>query len=310
MLGVGNLKINKSSNKVLKYQFISILTAVALWLYVMTIIDPEERKTIRDIPISITNLSEISDEDMVIYPKSDLKSDIVVRGKLSDVQKLNNENVHIMASIDNPVEGKNQLDLSSNLSSRVSHDFKNEFVVVNLEKIVRDYYKVDVIIPDKDRDLVHSATPDIKNVLVSGPRSQMAKIAKVGVYLTVDKKGEDFVKSLDLNAYDKNNKIISDLKFKDPTVDVHVNMVAEKKVSVKIPLGNGRFLDSSYKISPNEIIITGDAKDLTNIDAIMTEEVDDTQLRVNTPKRLNLSFPNGILSKDKILTVDVVKTQQ
>ena len=49
-----------------KLKLISLLSAVVLWMYVMAVVDPEETKLFEDIPVSITNLNDLTDKDLVI----------------------------------------------------------------------------------------------------------------------------------------------------------------------------------------------------------------------------------------------------
>ena len=48
-------KHNTSRGKNIKTKIISLVTAVALWLYVIAVVDPSEKKIIENIPITITN---------------------------------------------------------------------------------------------------------------------------------------------------------------------------------------------------------------------------------------------------------------
>ena len=86
---------NSTRKNNIRIKIISLVTALALWLYVIAIVDPDEKKVIENIPITITNASEVRNDDFVIYPKEEFKTDITVQGKLSEVQKLNKNKVQI-----------------------------------------------------------------------------------------------------------------------------------------------------------------------------------------------------------------------
>ena len=64
------MKNNDRRNNI-KTKIISLLTAIALWLYVIAVVDPDEKKVIENIPITITNANEVLKDDFVIYPKED-----------------------------------------------------------------------------------------------------------------------------------------------------------------------------------------------------------------------------------------------
>ena len=71
-----------------KIKIISLLSAIVLWMYVMAVVDPEDTKLYEDIPITITNLNEINDLDLVVDPDEDLVASVYVKGNLSDLQKI------------------------------------------------------------------------------------------------------------------------------------------------------------------------------------------------------------------------------
>ena len=78
-----------------KIKLTSFLSAVVLWMYVMAIVDPEDTKLFENIPVAVTNTEELEEDDLVVYPKSDLVTDIYITGKLSDLQKINEDDIHI-----------------------------------------------------------------------------------------------------------------------------------------------------------------------------------------------------------------------
>ena len=118
-----------------KIKLISLLSAVVLWLYVMAVVDPEETKLFEGMPVTISNMDELRDKDLVIYPKIDLTTDISVSGKLSKLQKVNKDNIHIYGQINNPMEGSNDIYLRANTPGQVTHEIRNNILIVNLEKI-------------------------------------------------------------------------------------------------------------------------------------------------------------------------------
>ena len=78
-----------------KVTLISLLSAIILWMYVMAVVDPEETKVFENIPITITNMDEILNNDYIIYPEVSLDTDIYVTGKLSLVQNISKDDITV-----------------------------------------------------------------------------------------------------------------------------------------------------------------------------------------------------------------------
>ena len=121
-----------------KIKLISLLSAVVLWMYVMAVVDPEDTKLFENIPVVITNLNELKEKDLVIYPEKDITTDIYVTGKLSNIQKVTKDDINVYGEIRSPIEGKNQIRLKVSTSQRISADFKNPVMIVTLEKIINE----------------------------------------------------------------------------------------------------------------------------------------------------------------------------
>jgi len=127
-----------------KIKLISLLSALLLWLYVMAVVDPEETKLFEDVPIVISNMDDLKEKNLVIYPDIELTTDISISGKLSNIQKIKKENIHVNGQINNPIEGKNDIYLKASTSERVTHEFKNNVIIVNLEKVVAEERSIEI----------------------------------------------------------------------------------------------------------------------------------------------------------------------
>ena len=84
-----------------RLKLIALLSAVVLWMYVMAVVDPEETKLFENIPVNITNLDDLTDKDLVIYPETEITASIYVTGKLSTIQKMKKDDISVYGQINN-----------------------------------------------------------------------------------------------------------------------------------------------------------------------------------------------------------------
>ena len=134
-----------------KIKIISLLSALVLWLYVMEVVDPDETKLFENIPVNITNMNELKENDLVIYPNTEITSDINFSGKLSKLKKIKKENIHIDGQIKNPIEGKNEIYLTASAPGQITHDIKDNLQIVTLEKLVTEKKSVEIKVQDKSK---------------------------------------------------------------------------------------------------------------------------------------------------------------
>lgn len=300
---IKNLKNNT------KIKLISLLSALVLWLYVMTVEDPVELRTFNNIPITITNMSMLEDRGLAIYPKEELLADISIKANLSSLRTINRDNIYIYGRLDDPKEGKNAIYLQANLPERVNkYDIKPSVITVDLEKVVDEKRSIEVSTKGKSNINIDNIEINKKTANVTGPRSVVNKVTSIKATVDVDKKEKDFSTKVKLVPVDKSGNEVEDVKLEDDFVVATVKFLQQKVVPVKLKLegsseGNNNIKD--YKISPNEITIEGKKESLDKINSISTKPVKIEDLKDANSVDVGLDIPNGIRVNDNISSVKI-----
>lgn len=299
------MKNNDRRNNI-KTKIISLLTAIALWLYVIAVVDPDEKKVIENIPITITNANEVLKDDFVIYPKEDFKTDITVQGKLSEIQKLNKNNVHIYGELINPVEGQNIVNLRTNISNRVSRELKDNTFVVDLEKKISKTVELTVDVPPAMKDSVEEVDPEVKEIEVSGPRSLVNKVDKAVAVLNYnEERDKDEARmELKIKAVDKDNKAV-DVELSQKTVKVDVKYTVEKLVPVKLNYDGEEFNVNEFTVTPEKLTVRGRADLVNGLEYIYTERLGDKELKDDEGKKVKIEIPENTRIKGDISEVTI-----
>nr|WP_307760542.1 CdaR family protein [uncultured Peptostreptococcus sp.] len=299
------MKNNDRRNNI-KTKIISLLTAIALWLYVIAVVDPDEKKVIENIPITITNANEVLKDDFVIYPKEDFKTDITVQGKLSEIQKLNKNNVHIYGELINPVEGQNIVNLRTNISNRVSRELKDNTFVVDLEKKISKTVELTVDVPSAMKDSVEEVDPEVKEIEVSGPRSLVNKVDKAVAVLNYNEERDKDEARMELKvkAVDKDNKAV-DVELSQKTVKVDVKYTVEKLVPVKLNYDGEEFNVNEFTVTPEKLTVRGRADLVNGLEYIYTERLGDKELKDDEGKKVKIEIPENTRIKGDISEVTI-----
>ena len=300
--------INKLKNNT-KIKLISLLSALVLWLYVMTVEDPVEVRTFSDIPITITNMSMLEDRGLAIYPKEELFADISIKGNLSSLRTINRDNIYIYGRLDDPKEGKNAIYLQANLPERVNkYDIKPSVITVDLEKVVDEKRSIEVDVKGKPDINIDNIETNKKTVNITGPRSVVNKVTNIKATVDVDEKKKDFSTKLKLVPVNKYGNEVEGVKLEEDFVVTTVKFLQQKIVPVKLKLeetdGNGADI-KNYKISPNEITIEGKKEALEKVNSINTQPVKIEDLKNANSVEVALDVPNGIKVDNNISTVKI-----
>ena len=285
-----------------KIKIISLLSAMVLWMYVMAVIDPEDTKLFENIPVTVTNSEELQDNDLVVYPESDLVADIYITGKISDLQKINEDDIHIYGSINNPIEGKNYLYLKVNTTKQVSYEFKSDFIVITLEKLMHQEKDINPEITGEYKDDVDTVTLQQSTVEISAPRVLIEKVAYIKATVQVDsKENYKLTKKAKLVAVDSDGKEVKGVNLEVKNINAEVSFLEEKEVPINVQLKDNTTDTQTYEMNPETITIKGKKEILNTIDYINTEKIDLSSIGVS--KKINLIIPENVTSNETTVII-------
>lgn len=290
-----------------KIKLISLLSALVLWLYVMTVEDPVETRTFSDIPVTITNMSVLEERGLTIYPKEELLADISIRANLSSLRPINRDNIYIYGRLDDPKEGKNVVYLQANLPERVNkYDIKPNVITLDLEKVVNEKRSISVDVEGEPKINIDNIETNKKTVDVSGPRTLVNKVTSIKATLDASDKYKDFSTKLKLVPVDANGDEVKGVKLDDNFVVATVKFLQEKVVPVKLvfdeSVSNQSNLEN-YSINPKDITIEGKKEALDNINDINTKPINANDLKSNNSIDVALDIPKDVKIKNNISSI-------
>ncbi|GAA0700732.1 CdaR family protein [Paraclostridium ghonii] len=290
-----------------KIKLISLLSALVLWLYVMTVEDPVETRTFSDIPITITNMSILEERGLTIYPKEELLADISIKANLSSLRSINRDNIYISGRLEDPKEGKNVVYLQANLPERVNkYDIRPSTMTLNLEKVVNEKRSISVDVKGEPRTNIDNIETNKKTVGVKGPRTLVNEVTSVKATLDASDKYKDFSTRIKLVPVDKNGNEVKGVELDEKFVVATVKFLQEKVVPVNLVFDSSVSNQSNlenYAINPKEITIEGKKEVLDNINSISTKSVSSDDLKNSNNIDVPLDIPKDIKIKNNISSV-------
>lgn len=293
-----------------KIKLISLLSAVVLWMYVMAVVDPEETKLFEGVPIVITNLNDLKDNDLVVAPGEELVTNIYVTGKLSNLQKIKKDDINIYGQINNPMEGQNQVHMKASGSQRVSYEFKNSVKSINLEKIIQEKRTIEVKVEGKSKNNIDTITldPDMDSINIVGPRSLVKEVQKIVGVLNSESKKDDFSQDISLKPINSDGDTIDGVDLEIDKVKANVTLLKEKTVPIKVKLADENVPEgtlNNYKLSQDTVTIKGNKDLIASIESISTEPISLSDLEQSLTKEVYLEIPKNISLSLRYITIDV-----
>jgi len=180
------------------YGLLSVLIAFGLWLYVVTVVNPEWEETFYNIPVALENEQILHDRGLMLVSEEDPEVTLRLSGNRADMIKLNSSNITIRADLARIYSAGEQ---SINYSIVYPGDVpSNAFEIVSqtpqqitLQVVERKSKAVDVVLKLIGAEpgymaLEEDVLLDYEKITISGPADVIDRIAVAEV--TVDLTGQ------------------------------------------------------------------------------------------------------------------------
>lgn len=301
---------------------ISILVAVALWVYVDVEKAPERTKTIRDIPVEFSGENTtLADKNLMLLSGYDTTIDLTIRGPKRELVKIDSSNVRVIAStsgIDSV--GVHQLDWTISLPDGVTRanvsvekaslsqitvtvgELYTKEVQVKCEvigEVAEGYFAGDVVL-DPEVLILRAQRDDLLNV-------DCAK-------LTVDISGatRSVVQTVDVELYDYDGKLVenSNIRTNASLIQAKVPVLTTKEVELAMEFEGvpGAALDSiACDITPKTVRLNGEADVLASIDKLVLATLHVDDLALHQQNSYVVTPPDGtwLVNGNEVATVDI-----
>lgn len=320
----------KKSNPVL--MVVSLLAALLLWVYVVTIVNPEGEVTLSGIPVRFTGEEMLrEDQKLVIVEGDELTVTAHFSGKNSELKKLEQNQSEIYAVVDvSKIRNAKEYTLAYDftLPNAVQQSaitvfekrpstitFTVQRLITKPVEVVGDFANVEIA----DGYMLDSRSFDFDTVTVEGPEDVVNAIACAQVTMqrtNLDKSVTEILQYTLLDA-DGNAVDTSELTMNTDVIEVTLNVVKHKTVPLDVELidgGGATSKDVAYEIEPKSITLSGDSTVLDALNKIVLGNIDLAQIRTNTEvMTFPIVIPDGAqnVSGEEQATVTVrIKNKQ
>lgn len=140
--------MSKKTNN-LTPKILALLIAIFLWSYVMSDVNPEDYKIVRNVDVNLQNLAEIKRDGLVIMGDENFKVNVRIDGKKSEIGKVKTENIVASLNLRGYGEGQYKIGVNASIQGssaniRISSIEPRE-ILVNFEKIITKEKEVSIL---------------------------------------------------------------------------------------------------------------------------------------------------------------------
>ena len=301
---------------------ISILVAIAMWLYVDLERAPERTMTIRDIPVEFSGENTtLADKNLMLLSGYDTTIDLKIRGPKRELVKMNRDNVRVIASTSSiDSVGVHQLDWTvsfpdgvvrtnvsvekaslSQITVTVGELYTKEGPVEChvVGEVAEGYFTGDVVL-DPEVLTLRAQRDDLLNV----------SCAK----LTVDISGatRSVVQTVDVQLYDYDGNPVenSNIRTNTSLIQAKVPVLTTREVELAVEFSGvpGAAMNSiKCDITPKTVRLNGEADVLDSIDKLVlaTLHVDDLELHQQNSYVVTPPDGTWLVNGNEVATADI-----
>ena len=301
---------------------ISILVAIAMWLYVDLERAPERTMTIRDIPVEFSGENTtLADKNLMLLSGYDTTIDLKIRGPKRELVKMNRDNVRVIASTSSiDSVGVHQLDWTvsfpdgvvrtnvsvekaslSQITVTVGELYTKEVPVEChvVGEVAEGYFTGDVVL-DPEVLTLRAQRDDLLNV----------SCAK----LTVDISGatRSVVQTVDVQLYDYDGNPVenSNIRTNTSLIQAKVPVLTTREVELAVEFSGvpGAAMNSiKCDITPKTVRLNGEADGLDSIDKLVlaTLHVDDLELHQQNSYVVTPPDGTWLVNGNEVATADI-----
>ena len=301
---------------------ISILVAIAMWLYVDLERAPERTMTIRDIPVEFSGENTtLADKNLMLLSGYDTTIDLKIRGPKRELVKMNRDNVRVIASTSSiDSVGVHQLDWTVSFPDGVVR------TNVSVEKASLSQITVTVGAPyTKEAPAECQAVGEVAEGYFTGDvvldpevltlRAQRDDLLNVScAKLTVDISGatRSVVQTVDVQLYDYDGNPVenSNIRTNTSLIQAKVPVLTTREVELAVEFSGvpGAAMNSiKCDITPKTVRLNGEADVLDSIDKLVlaTLHVDDLELHQQNSYVVTPPDGTWLVNGNEVATADI-----
>ena len=307
-------------HKILSF-LLALLVSIGLWVYAVTVVNPDDTKTISDVRVRITGTNSLTSDNLMLTGGEDQTVNVEVAGRRSDLKELNSSSLEALADVSN-IDRAGTYEVSWTLvfpSTVASGDISivstnsNKITVKISEYNERPEIPVEVeytgTLPDGYvRD---PAVLDTETVSVNGPAEEVNKIAKAILTVNLDDVTETIDEEMEYRLVDQNGddlELTDYVKIPEPSIRVSVPVSCYKQITLDvklIPGGGATEKNVKYSIEPSSIAVSGSEEALKDLDVFYIKEIDLAHITETQTFTVTPDLPVGVTNRASTKTVTV-----
>lgn len=310
------------SGKVLRI-VISILVAIAVWLYVDSVKAPDVRVKANHIPVEFSGENDtLADKGLMLLSGYDTTIDLTLKGPRKVLWKLDKSEIRIVVDTSTINDtGVKTLRYSvvypdAVSSSQIKVENASAFTVtVTVGELSTKEVPVECEIIGQAASgfIAGDLALDPAVLVLRASRDELVNVSYAKVKLDISGSNKTVVQAVGFTLYDYNDIVVDNdnIRANVKLVQVTQPILMQKTVPLKLDFVEaiGSTLEQvDYQMQPKEVTLIGDKDLLDGINEILLDTLYLQDLDGTTTKTYDIVLPDGVTTKDEVASAEATIT--
>lgn len=290
-------------NKKWLTMLLALVVSVIIWVYIVTVENPEKDATLYNIPVTFSGEDILREDYDLIIAETNVESGVTLdfNGKLSELNKLRDEKMELEVTVDvSRLRSANEFTFSYDLSNvtlpaSVSSQSLSLIgrtpnkISVTLAKLESKTVEVKVVTDVKTVDgyLAERATQNYSEIVIEGPADVINQVDYALVSLTRENVDQTITTSLPYTLIDYDGNVVDSTDITSDVTEIEVTQPISMFKVVPLEIltidGGGATQDDCViQVEPETIQISGEASILETVQSIRLSSVDLSSMMSNS----------------------------
>lgn len=297
-------------SKVLRL-LLSLVIALGIWVYVVSVVSPEYEATIHSIPVELVGVDELASRDLIIVSNKNFTVDLKLLGNRVDLKKLSASNITLLADlsqIKEPGEHTIRYDIvypsivqSGNIDALEKHP---QYITLTVAERgtkqvpVKVKYKgslpADYVADRQNPQINH------KTVTITGPVEDLEQVDHVSILVDLSDQVSTITGIYRPTICDAAGNALMDVSMlscdvKEIQTTIKIQKIKTVPIVVTVLPGGGLTEeDVKLTLSLDTIVISGSEAALEKVDQIVVGQIDLSKVMESTTMDFVITMPKGV----------------
>lgn len=226
-----------SNNLALKIA--SLLGSIAIWLLLITSINPVETITFRDIEVQLINTEALAEVGKTFELVGDNRVNVTIKDRRDILDKLSSDDILAIADMSKlSYVNSVPIEVTVNEYSDADIELSEQVIKISIEDIITTEFDIEINTLGEVNDKFYISSIELQNeaLMITGAESVVSSIGRVEVVIDESKLTGNTVLELEPLIYDRNDKLLANSKFllNNEKIKVNVCVYKVKKIPIHV----------------------------------------------------------------------------